>query len=54
MQNCWRFASWSWINARLVAWPFIISWVAAYVVPKLAMDSPYDAPVALSPIAIMP
>ena len=34
MQNCWIFASWPCIAARLGAWLFIKSWVAAYAVPK--------------------
>ena len=44
MQNFWMFImSWICITAMVVAWLFIDSCVAAYVAPKFASVSPYNA-----------
>ena len=39
MQNCWIFASWPCIAARLAARLFIESWVAVYAAPKFDIVS---------------
>ncbi len=43
MQNCWSPANCAWMVARLSAWLFTVSCVAAYAAPKFARDSPCNA-----------
>ena len=54
MQNCWMFASWPYIVAKVAAWLFIVSWVAEYAAPKFAIDSLYDAMEASLSMAFIP
>ena len=54
MQNCWMFASWPCIAARLEAWLFIDSWVAAYTAPKFNIVLVYNVINGLLLITVMP
>ena len=54
MQNCGIFTSWPCIAARLAAWFFIESWVAAYAAPKFDIVLVYDAINTWSTTAAMP
>ena len=54
IQNCWMFASWPCIAARLEAWLFIDSREAAYVAPKFDIVLVYNMIDASSLTAAMP
>jgi hypothetical protein len=50
----WMFASWFCIAARLLAWLFVVSCMAANAAQKFTSKSPYKATNAPLSMAVIP